>query len=126
MLANNLYKPVYLIVNSAYSKTKKVAMVSSRDAYQIVFKCKKESGTENKNRRLIISSKSKNMDDYPPVSGCVRIDTILSGFIFDEVKPGVMDCHFYAEADPKISLFIMKKVGPKNANYAYYLKQYLE
>lgn len=106
-----------------YMKTKKVAMVSSRDSYSVVFKRLQEKG---KLRKLMLANKSKNLTNYPPISGAVRSTTILSGFIFDEIKEGTIECHFFAEVDPKISLFIMRQVGPKNANYAYYLKQYLE
>ena len=82
-------------------------MVSSRDSYSIVMKRNQEP-IKGKHRKLLIASKSKNLPDYPPISGSVRSETILSGFIYDEIKPGVIDCHFFAEADPKISLFIMR------------------
>jgi len=88
-------------------KTKKVAMVNSRDSYSIVNR-RIEEPIKGKHKKLLLASKSKNMADYPAISGCVRSETILSGFIFDEIKPGVIDCHFFAEADPKISLFIMR------------------
>ena len=82
-------------------------MVSSRDSYSVVFK-RNEEPIKGKHRKLIIAGKSKNLPNYPPIKGAVRSDTILSGFIFDEAKPCVIDCHFFAEADPKISLFIMR------------------
>ena len=89
-----------------YMKTKKVAMVSSRDQYSVIFKRMTED--KGKHRKLYIASKSKDLANYPPTQGAVRSEVILSGFIFDEIGSNCIDCHFYAETDPKISLFICR------------------
>ena len=75
---------------------------------------------------LIIALKSLDSEEFPPNQGIVRAKTLISGYYVEEVEPGKLDVHFLLESDFKISLFVQKQVAPKNANYSYFMKKWLE
>ncbi len=95
-------------VSLHYLKTKKVAVVSSRDQYLLVTnKLIEPEQSPTGNRILIIGSRSKDLDQYPPIKGCVRAETKISGYYIEEVVPGkACDVHFMVESDFKVSFFI--------------------
>jgi hypothetical protein len=70
---------------------------------------------------MVICGRSKDLDQYPPTPGIVRAQTKISGYWIEELEPNLVDVHFIAETDFKISLFIQKQVGPAKSNYPYAL-----
>jgi hypothetical protein len=96
-------------VNIQYIKTKKIAMVSSRDQYVLVHvRDTPANQSATGNRTVIVALKSYNSDAYPKIDGCVRADTIISGYYIEEIAPNKLDIHFMVESDFKVSLFIQK------------------
>ena len=59
-----------------------------------------------------MASKSKDLDEYPPVQGSVRATTYICGFYVQEMmdKDNKVYCEvdFIVESDIKISLLIAK------------------
>lgn len=110
-----------------YIKTRKVAMVSSRDQYLVIYRKEIPANVNPSGKRaLIIAAKSIDHDEYPPVQGAVRAQTKISGYFIEELEPNLCDVHFAVEADFKISLFISKQVAPKSSNYANALREYVD
>jgi hypothetical protein len=110
-----------------YVKTKKIAVVSSRDQYMMAQTRRVEaSKSQNGKKCIYIALKSKDLPDYPPVNGVVRIQTILTGFYLVELEPNLVEIHFYLESDAKISMFIAKQVMPKSSNYANLVREFIE
>jgi len=110
-----------------YVKTKKIAVVSSRDQYMMAQTRRVEaSKSPNGKKCIYIALKSKDLPDYPPVDGVVRIQTILTGFYLVELMPNLVEIHFYLESDAKISMFIAKQVMPKSSNYANLVREFIE
>lgn len=108
-----------------YLRTKKVAVVSSRDQYMLI--CNRYIEPENSpngKRTLIIGTRSLDHDKFPPKPGYVRAFTFMSGYYIEEIEPGKLDVHFLLESDFKISLFVQKQVAPKNTNFPYFLQQW--
>jgi hypothetical protein len=92
-----------------YIKTKKVAMVSSRDQYVIIARREiPPNQSPSGKRTMVIAGRSKDLDQYPPTPGVVRAQTKISGYWIEEIEPQVCNVHFIAETDFKISLFIQK------------------
>ena len=114
-------------VGLQYIKTKKVAMVSSRDQYICMVRRDTPANMSPSGRRkIIIAGKSKELEEYPPTQGVVRARTLISGFYIDVLKPDVLDVHFIVESDFKLSIFIQKQVGPAKSNYPDFLAKYIE
>lgn len=110
-----------------YVKTKKIAVVSSRDQYMMAQTRRLEaSKSPNGKKCIYIALKSKDLPDYPPIDGVVRIQTILTGFYLVELEPNLVEIHFYLESDAKISMFIAKQVMPKSSNYANLVREFIE
>ena len=110
-----------------YVKTKKIAVVSSRDQYMMAQTRRVEaSKSPNGKKCIYIALKSKDLPDYPPVDGVVRIQTISTGFYLVELMPNLVEIHFYLESDAKISMFIAKQVMPKSSNYANLVREFIE
>ena len=110
-----------------YIKTKKVAVVSSRDQYVVIYM--KEIPAEfnpSGKRAIIFAARSIDLDEYPPTPGAVRSLTKISGYYMEQIEPNVVDLHFLVEADFKISLFISKQVAPKASNYANALREFID
>ena len=125
-MESKIIKDIGENVQIQYFKSKKVAMVSSRDGYIVI--CSKElqpEETESGNKIIKIGVKSLNSDKYPEIKGVVRAQTIISGYYLEELKPDLCRLDFMVESDVKIKLFISKQVAPKSCNYAYYISQYL-
>ena len=71
--SGHLIKQVGPMVQLHYINTKKVAVVSSRDQYVLIFR--KEIPAEcnpSGKRAVIIAAKSKEFAEYPPTPGIVR------------------------------------------------------
>lgn len=67
-----------------YIKTKKVAVVSSRDQYLIL--CLKMIDAQTSPtgyRRKIVGARSKDFEQYPTKNGIVRASTFMTGWVLD-------------------------------------------
>lgn len=115
------------MVQLHYVKTKKVAVVSSRDQYIVIYRkdILAQSSPSGK-RVMMMAARSVDLDEYPPSPGIVRAKVAISGYYMEQIEPNVVDIHFCVEADFKISLFISKQVAPKSSNYANALKEFIE
>ena len=76
-------------VDLQYLRTKKIALVSSRDQYLIfVDKWLSASESPSGRRSLVLAAKSAPpSEDYPPTNGAVRASTIISGWWLEELEP---------------------------------------
>ena len=113
-----------------YVRTRRVAVVSSRDAYTAIRKMNRDPSnglvqrhirTKGKVlRSMIIACKSVELGDdiTPSASGIVRIICYLTGYFVQEVESNevdengkkkiVCDVIFFSNVDVKISQFIMR------------------
>ena len=92
-------------------KTKKIAMVSSREQFLCLTSRSQEADQSKSGKReFCISGKSKELPEFAHLSdpSAVRGNAVLNGFLFIETSPTQCECHFYLESDFKISLFIAK------------------
>jgi START domain len=90
-----------------YSKTKKIAVVSSRDFYLVVaHKYFDADRSPTKRPLLIIGAKSRDL--FPVNTGVVRAVNYISGYYIEEVEKGKLEVNFLVESDFKISVFVMK------------------
>jgi hypothetical protein len=84
-------------------------MVSSRDQYCVInVRDTPAAQSPTGNRILYVALKSLNSENYPKKDGCVRAETIMSGYLIEEISPNKLDVHFMIESDFKVSLFIQK------------------
>jgi len=74
----------------------------------------------------MMGGKSVELEDRPPVPGCVRSTIIISGMYMVELEPKLIELTFLLESDLKLSLFIQKQAAPKATNYAYFIKKFME
>jgi len=73
----------------AYMKTKKVAVVSSRDQYLFIHRRTTSTCPQFPGKRVyILACKSKNLSAYPETPNCVRAQTLISGTMIVEEEPG--------------------------------------
>lgn len=90
-----------------YIKTKKVAVVSSRDQYlTLSVKLIDSKNSPTGNKLKIVGARSKDWEQYPPNQGIVRASTFMSGWVLEQIEPNLVDVHFMIETDYKISLFL--------------------
>lgn len=125
-----LVKQIGDSVDLHYLRTKKIALVSSRDQYLVyVEKWLSAAESPSGRRTLAVAAKSAPPSgDCPPAEGCVRAATIITGWWIEELEPPQKGClaRFMIESDFKISLFVQKQVAPRASNYAARLKDYVE
>ena len=92
-----------------YIKTKKVAVVASRDQYLVIsLQTIKAEDSPSGKKRMIVGARSKDIDEYPPKDGIVRASSFITGWYLEEIRPNVCDVHFMIETDYKLSLFLQK------------------
>lgn len=92
-----------------YLKTKKVAMVSSRDMYLVLMNKKIPAESSPTGKQIfIIAGKSCTLPGYPETKGAVRAVAYISGYYIEELGPNEIRCTFCVESDFKISVFIAK------------------
>lgn len=65
-------------------------------------------------------------DETPQNSGAVRANCLITGYYVEELSEKQLDVYFIGETDFKISMFITRQMAPKQGNYSYYLKKFIE
>ena len=90
-----------------YVKTKKVAVISSRDMYMVLMKkfIQPEKSPTGK-KLVVIAGKSCDLPCFPEHSGVVRAVNYMSGYYIEELGPSEVKLTFVVESDFKISMFI--------------------
>ena len=74
----------------SYLKTKKIAVVSSRDQYFMIQTRKFEANSKSpvKNKQVyFMAAKSKDLPEYGQTENCVRATTYLTGYYVIETEP---------------------------------------
>ena len=125
--SGGLIKQIGANVQLHYIKTKKIAMVSSRDQYLVIYRKDIPADlSDTGKKQCIVACKSKDLEEYPPTPGNVRAQTHISGYFIEEISENECHVYFAIESDFKISLFISKQVAPKSSNYANALREYVD
>ena len=97
-----------------YLKTKKVAVVSSRDQYlNLKLRTVEPEDSPSGFKRKIIAHRSIDFDELPPKDGIVRASVFLTGWVLEQIEPNLVDVNFMIVSDYKISLFVQKQTAPK-------------
>lgn len=92
-----------------YLKTKKIAMVSSRDMHIVLTnKVIPVERSPTGKKTVIIAGKSCSLPQYPENAGIVRAICHITGYYIEELSPSEVKVSFCVESDFKISMFITK------------------
>lgn len=112
--------------NISYMKYKKVLVVSPRDLI-VAGRTHRVSETE-----VWLIAKSYVLDSHPPYKGIVRAEFPTGGWRFKQKEPArdgqkpLLKVTFHSEADFKISMFLMKSMGPKSGHITDIFSRYAE